>query len=222
MQGDFLLTANREEIDNSSHWNRVLCDASVDAFIAAIDYFNSGPLRYAWPHYLPTAKVPDIFKKLRSDIMKRLSEELVLESCDGTMRRPTSLRCVPSRFTDDKGVPFTLGPHTESKYLSLKYPRWETGPASALGVNDLPSREFLQDLASTILKDERTFRSQPRQWHSKLAKTLLALAVRDEHKSVISTLDIIPLRDGQWVSAQRRTIFFSENANDLKIGRAHV
>ncbi|KAF4631646.1 hypothetical protein G7Y89_g6486 [Cudoniella acicularis] len=217
--GDFLLTANRQDIDSSSHWNHTLLDATVDAFLSAIEYFNSGTLRYKWLHYVPGARSPDFFKKLQSDIMKKLSEALVLECCNGTMCKPTSLKYVP-RFTDDGGIPYTLGSHTEHKYLSLNYPlwdSWETGPACALGVKELTPGEFLQDLATVILRDASTFRNRPRRWHSDLAKILLALIVRDEHKLIISALDIIPLRDGNWVSAQGRTIFFSEMTNDLKI-----
>jgi hypothetical protein len=48
LQRDFLLTANQEDINSSSNWNRVLFDALANAFIKAIDYFNNkGPfLRY--------------------------------------------------------------------------------------------------------------------------------------------------------------------------------
>jgi hypothetical protein len=212
-----LLTANREDIDNSIPWNRTLFEASVDAFIAAVDYFNSGPQHYVWPRYLPIAQEPDIFGKFRSAIINRLAELPVLESCSGTMLKPSSLTYVPSRFIDNKRKPLTLGRQTKNKYLSSDYPLWEIGPICALGVKEMQPEDFLQDLSSIIVKDRHKFRNQSEKWHSKLAKTLLQLAVEGEHKLIISALDIIPLRDGSWVSAQGRTIFFSEKVNGLDI-----
>ncbi|KAH6672306.1 hypothetical protein B0J14DRAFT_70569 [Halenospora varia] len=217
LQSDFLLTANRQDIDASSSWNRAICSAFVGAFIKTVEYLNSTPLRYFWPHTIPSEQSTGIFKDPSLEIQNRLSTMAILESCRGSMRAPLQLTYVPSQYTDDEGTPLLLGPQTKSKHLSLKYPSWELESILTLGVRKLSGADFLLDLESAIKGDQQSFQRRSAQWHSQLAKALLKLVVQDEHKSVVASLKIIPLRSGKWVAAENHTIFFSGEAIDLNI-----
>ncbi|KAH8669611.1 hypothetical protein BGZ60DRAFT_564070 [Tricladium varicosporioides] len=217
LQSDFLLTANRQDIDASSSWNRAICNAFVGAFIKTVEYLNSTPLRYVWPHMIPSEQSTGIFKDFFIEIQNRLSTMPILESCRGSMRAPLQLTYVPSQYSDDEGTPLLLGPQTKSKHLSLKYPPLELESILSLGVHKLSGADFLRDLEVAINEDQQGFRRRSAQWHSQLAKALLKLVVQDEHKLIVASLKIIPLRNGKWVPAENHTIFFSGEAIDLNI-----
>jgi hypothetical protein len=159
----------------------------------------------------------DFFKPLRDGIRKTLATRPIIESCAGSMVIPSSLIYVPKEYIDDESEPFTLNASTENKYLSRKYSpdRWDE--MDALGVTKLSLEGFLQDLHLTITKHGHDFQQRPDRWHSKLAEVLLPWAVKGERLSSIAKLKIIPLRDGSWISAQDRTIFFPEHTDGLDI-----
>ncbi|OCK83978.1 hypothetical protein K432DRAFT_463823 [Lepidopterella palustris CBS 459.81] len=199
-------------------WNCAIRDACVDAFANAVDHLNSGPLKYYWPQYLPVGKVDPFFKPLQEGILKKLADKSVLESCTGKMVTPSSLVHVPlSAYADRSGTPFTMTSRISSKFLSLKYPDWEINALYALGVKRLTPEEFLVDLGSMISNEPTTFQNKSESWHSQLAAALLTLATKKEHRSSLKNMKLIPLRNGEWVSAQERTVFFSSNIKGLEI-----
>lgn len=223
LQGDFLLTANREGIDNSLRWNCAIRNAAVDAFVSALDLLVSGDLKHYWPQYLPVGKANPFFTDLKDGILKKLKEKAIIESCTGGMVKPSALFYVaPGSFRDDTGVPLTMTASTKSKFLSMKYPDWTINPLLALGVKEMTEREFLNELKQMIQKEPKVFQEKPKSWHSQLAKALLPLATVQEHRNVLVDMNLIPLRDiqtqtGEWVAAQNRSIFFSSKANGNRI-----
>ncbi|EON68586.1 hypothetical protein W97_07844 [Coniosporium apollinis CBS 100218] len=60
IQADFLLVANRENLDSCS-WNDALVEAIPYSFLRAIQEFNEGNHRYDWLKYLP-----DIYEQFRA------------------------------------------------------------------------------------------------------------------------------------------------------------
>ncbi|KAH6663691.1 histidine kinase-like ATPase [Halenospora varia] len=48
IHADFLLVANREDIDFSSTWNQMLAKGIPSAFLHAVNEFNRGKFRYTW------------------------------------------------------------------------------------------------------------------------------------------------------------------------------
>jgi hypothetical protein len=74
MHADFLLIANRGDVDNSIKWNQVLRDTFVDAFLESVRWFNSGSLRYTWPRFLPSKVTSSFFSPLESRILDRLAK----------------------------------------------------------------------------------------------------------------------------------------------------
>ncbi|KAL0929873.1 heterokaryon incompatibility [Colletotrichum truncatum] len=76
LQGDFVLTANRQDIDDNA-WNRTVRDGIADAFAIAVGCFNdfSGFLQYQWPYYLPGENMSDFFKPLINEIHLKLAHQ---------------------------------------------------------------------------------------------------------------------------------------------------
>lgn len=226
LQGDFLLTASRGDIDTSSPWNRALRDASANAFVQSIVRLNWGPLKYFWPHYLPVGNV-SYFEPMREEIFRQLAGKRLLETCEKTLADPLSLSHVPLNYfagIDDKpGKPFTLCSHTASQYLSLHYPDWAREMLCALGIKKLSPEGFLKHLQLMISDEPAKFRGKPQSWHSQLAKCLHKLALEKGYKERILDLEIIPLRKerplqdaSKWVSARGRKIFLG-GSGDLTI-----
>jgi hypothetical protein len=76
IQADFILLANREEIDSGSDWNRVLLKNIPKALLAAINYFNTGPFRFSWLRYLPLRQeTDDFFQNIWPNTQEVLSRE---------------------------------------------------------------------------------------------------------------------------------------------------
>jgi len=126
------------------------------------------------------------------------------------MREPSSLIYVPEEYLDDKNIPLTLSSCTQSKYLSYKYSSQDWTQISKLGVVRLSDESFLEDLKAALQGDPDGLRRKPNKCHSILAKALLSLATKgNQHWNDISALEVIPLNDGNWVSAQSSKIYFS-------------
>ncbi|KAF2474923.1 uncharacterized protein BDR25DRAFT_255455 [Lindgomyces ingoldianus] len=219
LQGDFILTASREDIENTP-WNHTLRDAVAEAFLCSINHFNQGELKYVWPGYLPSLSkaASNFFTPAVASILTKLQESCVVESCAGILVEPSSVKYVSSdAFTDDEGIPFTLSPRTAPRYLSSKYPKWAFEAMADIGVSQLNFQEFLQDLKLIIDDSPENFHKRPARWHSQLAKTLLELGTNAELLHKIQDLYLIPLHDGSWTSNQGRDIFFSKNETLLEI-----
>jgi hypothetical protein len=192
----------------------------AEAFLLSIHHFNQGQLKYFWPYYLPATSTAafSFLEPAVTSILSELQESSVLESCAGTMVKPSSLKYVPlDPFADAEGKPFTLGPRTEASYLSLKYPTWAVDATGAIGVVKLSPQEFLQDLRLAVEQDPITFRPRSAAWHSQLAKALVKLGTDPELLSIIEDICLIPLHDGTWTSAKGHTIFFSRSGTALEI-----
>lgn len=184
-----------------------------EAFLSAIQQFNSEPLRYTWPHYLPADDATGFFTALKIIVYRKLSKRPILESFAKTMELPQLLTYVPrDRFSDSNNIPFTLTSQTRSKYLSVKYPEWVIDSLCNLGVKVLDSEGFLQDLGDGISNEPTVFRRKGAKWHSKLAKVLLPLAMDNDNKARLQEMELIPLKDGRWVSMKQGKVYFHKGA----------
>lgn len=217
LQGDFLLTANREDVlDNP--WNRALREACADAFLKAVHHLKTGPRRYEWTRYIPGQHILGFFEPLREVILDKLSRAPVLEAFSERMVAPAMLTYVPQdRFVGDFGLPLTLSPNTKDSYLSYKYPGLDEALLARLGTRTLDDEAFLQDLSSMMSTYPQLFREKPRTWHEKLANVLLTLFTEERHCDLIKGLQIIPLSNNEWVSADSGPIHFSEGTKHHKI-----
>lgn len=143
----------------------------AEGFLAAVDYFNQGELKYFWPFYIPADEVSAFFSPARDLILSRLRANSVLESSGKSMARPSNLVYImPTKYTDTTGRPFTLCPETAHRYLSTTYPTWTIDSLLALGVSEMNDTEFLADLKLMLDCNSTSFHEQSNVWHQGLAK----------------------------------------------------
>ncbi|KAK0613515.1 hypothetical protein B0T14DRAFT_526419 [Immersiella caudata] len=210
IQGDFLLIANREDIDGSSNWNCTIRDQLVDAFVSCVRSFNSKPfIRHTWPRYLPQqAKSSGLnfFSPFRSALLDRLSQDDILQNWNGEWAVSSSLKHVPCRFRDDSGLPLTLTEQHAKIYLSPKYADVDIELLKRIGVAEMDPAGFLADLTQLLKTSQSAFQARPRQWHSRLAAVLSDLP--EDLRPAVRDLAIIPLRDGRWTRVTGNTVFF--------------
>jgi hypothetical protein len=223
IQADFLLIASREDIDDSSQWNRALREGVINAFVRTARLFNQGPLQYTWPRYLPgKSPISGFFAPCKDALERKLSQERLLESCNGNLAAGVSLTWAPDRFTDENGVPLTLNPDTAPKYLSPKYATTDRDNLTSLNVKEMTNEDFIGDMAKLLFTRSALFHSQSSEWHSTLARALIPLAIKKEFRSWLTSLPLIPLRDGRWVSMKgasnrEQHIFFEGDRQGLTI-----
>jgi hypothetical protein len=220
IQGDFLLTASREDIESTLPWNRRLRDALAEAFLDSVDRFNQGDLKYVWPHYVPsTREVPSAFlAPAITSILTQLGKRPCLESCAATMVQPASMKYTSGDcFVDEEGYPFTRTSQNAHRYLSPKYPEWVVESIDNLGVSKMTARDFLDDLALAIRQDPVTFYRRSNDWHSQLSVALVKISTDTELLSAMQDISLIPLQDGTWTSARGKAMFFAKNESSLEI-----
>jgi hypothetical protein len=196
-----------------------LLDRIPNALHGAIIEFNDGEFRYSWLPYLPFRPyVADFFKQLEDETINLLRTSPILESFEGELKPPSGLIYVPEPFTDTEGKPLILTPSTKSRYLSHKYPSSEWDRLSKLGVKSLSTENFIDDLRKFILRHPNDFREMPDKWQSRLAEALLSSIHRSKFwKSTISALQIVPLRDGNWVSLNDGNLLFPSRSNTMEV-----
>ncbi|KAF2176286.1 hypothetical protein K469DRAFT_682619 [Zopfia rhizophila CBS 207.26] len=218
LQADFILTANREDIDSFSAWNATLLDHVPHALLSAINNFNSTELRYSWLQYLLlNTNIGDFFQELPARMRDVVSQQPVLESLNGEFKKPSELILIPEELADDNREP--LIPSTnECNYLSHKYPSEDMDDLKWLGVQIISEEIFLNHLCDFVSNQPGTFQKMPHKWHSRLS-TILGIMIlkNDDFKSIIGGLQIVPLRNGEWISASRGSLTFS-----LKSGNSMI
>lgn len=221
MQADFLLIANREDIDVSSAWNRRLLLAIPEAFLRAVQIMNKGSLRYSWIRYLPERPpLSDFFENLDHRICGILSRNEIMESLSGCLCTPRMLRFVPPEFRDKEDLPLIQTGATVSRYLSSQYVVADKTAYIRLGVQELSCNEFVEDLQSFVSNDPETFQEMPAAWHCSLSDALIHAIHRDPRiKEKVLGLAIIPLKDGQWVASSQQQTCFASPSEDPKIPR---
>lgn len=218
INADFLLIASRQDINASSLWNKALRDAVLDAFWGAIGFLNAGPLRYTWLRYMPTPLAfSDFFQNLGGSLKEMLLQNAILESAKGEVVTPLSVCYVPSALKDENNIPLALSTTTESKYLSQRYSDADYKCLREIGVRELSENEFLDDLKGLLATNE-SIASKSVQWHKQVAKVLISLWQKTEHKKKIKKLPLIPLNDGRRVSASMDNIYFPEDKEIASLG----
>ncbi len=152
IQADFILVANREDI-NSSNWNVALLNAAADAYPRAIeDLVKTTPsMRYSWIRYLPIGRFEqNALRDFKTSLLTRLKSSPVLETHHGKLKAPSSLIYVPKQYRDREGVPITLTRELGDKYLSQHYDAGDWKYLEALGVREFSKDQFLVDLRACL------------------------------------------------------------------------
>lgn len=216
IHADFLLTANREDVDENPYWNDALLSVLQEVFISAVYRFNTTCLKSSWPAYLQCLSSSigaPLFEQFRQRLVARLKDEFILETRSGSFRRPTQLAYLRPIFVDDDGEYLLRSEERQTKLLSNQYKIHEV---SILGVKSLSFQSFLSDLISFIHEDNEHFRGKPHLWHSKLASALQE--GRASLRQKLWLCPIIPLQDGSWAPPVNENIFFAST----KTGEALV
>ncbi|KAK3360775.1 hypothetical protein B0T25DRAFT_133644 [Lasiosphaeria hispida] len=218
LQADFILTANREGIDRSSAWNHAILKHLPAAILKAIRAFNSRRLCYIWPRYLQLRPpMSDFFAGLNSELIRLLSEQDILESAAGGTELPSRLQHVPEQFRDSENCPLTLCKKTQSKYLSPNYDSEDWLLFQSIGVKEMTVEGFIQDVRQFVEGYPDEFRAKSCEWHSNFAQTFSAILVRrPTDLPAVKSMEIVPLRDGQWVAPCCQALLFPTEIVQLR------
>jgi hypothetical protein len=169
--------------------------------------------------YLPSRNhFSDFFEKLEPEILRLLSETPILENFAGILTIPSKLRSVSVDFTDENGIPLIITKGTMATYISQNYVLEDHVHLARLGVKSLSAEEFLGDLKNFLHKSPRNFQEMSKSWHSSLANALSRI-IHDfpQTKSTIMALEVVPIRDGSWISPSRGAICFSDTSQSLAV-----
>jgi hypothetical protein len=188
MHADFLLIANRGDVDNSIKWNQVLRDTFVDAFLESVRWFNSGSLRYTWPRFLPSKVTSSFFSPLESRILDRLAREPTLEAWSKNLLPASKLIYVPGKYMDNDGTPLTLTTSKHNVYISQRYNHDDYEHLKPLNVVGMSDALFLDHLEEITKHQTDYFFTKSSEWHSRLAAVLTEIweAPQTENRRRIS------------------------------------
>ncbi|EXJ77094.1 hypothetical protein A1O3_10252 [Capronia epimyces CBS 606.96] len=216
LHGDFLLSANREDILDHSEWNWSLRREFVDAFVAVAKTYSHSQLGYIWPRYIPLKSTQSqFFAPARQAIIAQLSQERVLKCRTSELRMPCSLFHVPKDFCDKEGIPMTSTTTSDQRYLSPQYSDSLKENLELLGVKEMTDSIFLDHLSALLDQDAVSFQKQKSvAWHTRLAEILLKLSFEAANHERIVDLPVIPLSDGRWVSAKEEYIYLPQEAEN--------
>ena len=207
IQADFLLTANREDVDERPLWNLSLLDGIVQAFALAVHRFNKTILKYSWPSYLQclsSSMGSSLFDSLRKKMVARLKSERILESKSSSLRTPAEVWYLGPPYLDDDGEYLLRSEERQDQLLSSQYKIHEL---SILDVRYFTFQSFLKDLKNFACNGNQRFRKMSNMWHSKLANVLEKGGV--DLRRELSCCPIIPLQGGTWVTPFTDQIFFA-------------
>ncbi|KAK4448413.1 hypothetical protein QBC34DRAFT_495382 [Podospora aff. communis PSN243] len=217
LQGDFILTANREDVMDSP-WNRALLEASAHAFVSAVRYFNAGRLGYSWPRYFPENDLSGFFNPLGNMIKNLLRNENILETWDRRMTTPASVVYVPDpQYVCANSIPLTLSSRSKSVYLSKHYRPGVMRFLSRIDVKYMGDDMFMRDFKWKMEHESAAVQNQPGPWQTQLARALQRMVSNRDYREALRGLPLIPLRGDRWVPANGGPIFFNKNPRGLKI-----
>ncbi|RMZ24646.1 hypothetical protein D0859_11311 [Hortaea werneckii] len=206
LQGDFMLSASREDILQQNKWNDAVVDATSALFAKCVDAFNATDLlKYTWPRYAKSQG--NAHGTIFSGFFKRLCNQLrskeVLQSQAGSLQKPSSLFIVPSDYMDGP-KPLVVAPGRLRTYLS---PTYRANDLAELQISPLSPREFFN-----IVSRYAEFSKQPEVWHVKLAKALLRAG-----SHYARAMPLIPMSDGKWIAPDKGKFYFPEVAEGMSI-----
>lgn len=206
LQGDFILSASREDILQQNKWNDAIVDATIALFAKCIDSFNAeNLLKYMWPRYARSQGNAHgtIFQGFFNRLCTHLRSEKVLLSQNGSLEPPSSLVIVPPRYMDGP-KPLVAAPGSLRAYIS---PSYQTNDLSDLQILQLGPKDFFDTVGRYA-----EFAKQSEAWHIKLTKALL----RDGTKFA-NEMPLIPMNNGKWITPKQGRIYFPELAEGMSI-----
>ncbi|KAI0458578.1 hypothetical protein F5B21DRAFT_500471 [Xylaria acuta] len=221
LQGDFVLTANRQEIDSVCQWNAALRDSIPTALLDFVTRLNASNMRYYWPLLFPIrTETDDFFQSVWTEVVRAFSRGAIIEANGGKLALPSELWLLPKKFCESTIEGTTREPLIPSGFskftcVSPKYPSTANTGLESLGVNIFSAHQFLEDLSNFISSHPEKFQTMPRDWHSQLSGVLDSLTA--DYKEMIASLRFIALRDGTWIAPKDGPLLFPLQGGSLVI-----
>jgi hypothetical protein len=188
--------------------------------VQSVENFNQTKmLKYDWPLFTEPGLCGNssdtIMKDFFKDLCSRLSEEMVIESevfgdeKYGELSSPQNLLLVSRIFTDGAKVPKPLLYSTEnvSHFVNGKYDCEDA--LVILGVKKQTAKDFHERLKK---RPTRWIWNQTATWHVRLAAAIIK-----KSPNRFKNLQIIPLREGNWISANDLPFYLPSSSNQVSI-----
>ncbi|KAI7499543.1 hypothetical protein KC367_g4397 [Hortaea werneckii] len=212
LQGDFMLSASREDILMANDWNIELVRAALELFCSAVTVFNERDLlKFTWLRYAkPRGNAAGtIFDGFLENLICRLRDSRILLSQSNTLEAPTHLEIVPDHFADDGSPPRPLvtAPRGLDGYVS---PDYDIDDLKQLQIQEMTPREF-RDLMK-LLTVSGSHHTKPMEWHSKVAQAFLHVG-----HPLAYDVALVPLNDGRWVSPSSGDLFLPDYSSTLAV-----
>ncbi|KUL87498.1 hypothetical protein ZTR_04598 [Talaromyces verruculosus] len=211
IQADFLITSNRQSVDEDNYWNKNIADAIPHAFEEAIHKFNfsfnfpiSNPelkgLAKTWLLYLSydSYLCSAYWRNIAKNINEHLSRAAIVKDRAGvTQGVPKRLMFLD--WTQDRNGKPMFG--QMSDYVSDDYPESVREALMSLGVK-APDWKWLCDRIQELhSKYMLSIKMQSKEWCSDLAKVILEpQEPRGDNKYArdLKRIPLIPLANGTW------------------------
>jgi hypothetical protein len=184
-------------------------------------------MNFAWPEYIECLwTVHNAFLgPIASDIISSLRSSRVVEiECTDTSRstskqwrRPHRSLIVGSAFRDAEGNLLIDDVPLAKKVVASGYSAKSMQVLRKLGARDLTFSDFLESLEYFIRHKARSYKRSDSDWHSTIADVLLSHFRKNTYGryarefSRCKNLRLVPLRDGEWVSAASKSTFLVGN-----------
>jgi hypothetical protein len=218
-----MLQASREEVMVDSAWNREIIKHVATAFCKAmLNFCKRDSQRYHWVKYLPVGSAFNLnrlWSELSSKVVDLLKNEKILynnpsDLIPEELHQPGNVWILYSEFIDREGSPLFIDrPGVNRRCLSLAYEPDEIEILrTAFNMTEIDDLHIFylirEDLRSpgSKLKDPET----DSDWHTKVADLIISIMDRspDIKTRIKDELALVPLSDGQWVTASTQDLLF--------------
>ncbi|KAI1421444.1 hypothetical protein F5Y12DRAFT_767727 [Xylaria sp. FL1777] len=228
IQADFVTDANRQDVVRDSPRNSQLVVSVADAFVKAVLQFcEHDTLRFRWMRYLPDKESKNnnewrgLWLSLVESIERQLGQTPILFSQESL---------IPRLFSDHRRLRSSLLDKFSNPLFHDEYPgkvishHYEQTDLKILTDYGLLWAKF-DDIMDWVTKDLKSgtlsrirSSSMSDDWHSRVARLLNRFFANfsNPYELELKRLELIPLADGAWVSAEQAPVYF-HNINDLQI-----
>ncbi|KAJ4267510.1 hypothetical protein NW762_003617 [Fusarium torreyae] len=225
---DFVTEASRQGIVVTSLRNRALLNGIADCFIKAIQEFCQHPtLQYQWMRWLPQRNSypwDSFWSGLLERIEERIQEVKILRTL-GTGRLDFIHKlCRLQPWLRDKNGDPLFTDIDEEVYLAKEYSRDDLKLLEPYGLESVSPSDVIARVENDLGKDLEASRMKnpatDNEWHSLAARALILLkntATLGAAQDRLKRLELIPLENGEWVSASSGPLYYSHSSGQLAI-----
>ncbi len=208
IQADFITQANREDVVHSKR-NQAVLKGVAEAFADAVVMFCKRPsLRYQWMRYLPGDFITDDFWRILWTLVReKLEQTPLLEPWNGNgLYKPSDLEKLSESVLAEDQSPLLPDLEGAELYLSPKYTKADFQILEGLGTTTLQWSKFVDRLEADLrIPDGSKWKLMKKNadWRTRICKFLSEAFIENlpNQQNRLSTLALIPLCDGRWVSS---------------------